>query len=105
MSIDPGTLNKRITLLRPELVDNGLQTVTECVADRAIWADVQYVSDREKYAAGAVGVDTELRVIVRYRAIEHDWQFDFKSIRYEIIGIAPSSKDESYLQLTAKRVK
>ena len=100
-----GKLNKRIDLLKPTVTDDGYQESTTWAKDRSVWANVAWVSDREKYAAGAIGIETVLRVTVRKTSINHDWRIKYDGIEYEINGITPMIDKEHFIQLNCARVK
>lgn len=106
MAIDPGKLDRRIEIYAPVIVDDGLnQRIEYSVLTKKVWAEIQYLSDRERFAAGAVNVDAELRFLIRKTTINHDWQVGHEAKRYSVVSIKPSSKDRSYLEITGALVR
>jgi|GEM_PF-6003777 len=98
--ITAGNLNKRIELLIPTIIDDGYQEKTEYTERRFVWAHVYFVSDMEKYRAGAVSVDAQVRFTIRQTAIDHNWRVRFDGKTYSVVGIKPALKNETFLEVT-----
>ena len=87
-----GLLDRRITILRAALVDDGLQNREgphEAIA--TIWARKMDVSDSERQRAGVVGAEITTRFQVRSsvvsRAITPKDRIRYGARDYEITGI------------------
>lgn len=99
-----GKLNKRITLLASTEVDDGYQTKTEYTPVKTLWANVYYVSDVERYRAGAVNINAMVRFTVRKMTISRDWIVLFDGDRYAITGYKPVLDDDHMMEITAGRM-
>lgn len=62
-----GALDRRITIERPALVDDGYQEREDWAPVATLWASYSAVSDGERFSAGAVRSDITARFRVRYR--------------------------------------
>ena len=98
--INAGKLNKRIELLIPTIIDDGYSTKTTYTETRSVWANVYYVSDIEKYRAGALNIDAQIRFTIRQTAIDHNWRIRFDDKTYSVVGIKPAYKAETFLEVT-----
>src|SRR5690606_21688709 len=67
--IDPGKLNRRLTLEAPTENDDGAGGVTRSYAAVGkLWASVEPRSGRGAVAAGALGATASHRIVIRYDA-------------------------------------
>ncbi|TWI38231.1 phage head closure protein [Paracoccus sulfuroxidans] len=63
-----GDLDRRVTLERRTLVDDGYQEVETWAPVAVLWSSYTAVSDGERWAAGSVQADITARFKIRFRA-------------------------------------
>lgn len=63
-----GDLDRRITIERPALVDDGYQETPDWAPVATLWASYHAISDGERFSGGAARSDITARFRVRYRA-------------------------------------
>lgn len=102
--IGAGKLDTRIDLHKPTVIDNGIEDVVAYVKEKTVWANIVWISDRERFAAGAVGIDTQLRITIRKTEIDHDYRIEYEGHTYAITGIKPAMKNKTMLEITAGKI-
>lgn len=101
--MNPGKLNKRITLVGsvPEKNEIG-QTVFKEKAVKTIWAKVEPVRGREYYEAQKIRTDTLYKFTIRYRAgVTPDMQVQYKGRVFEIQNIINPFEENVKLEIMA----
>lgn len=63
-----GALDRRITIERAALVDDGYQEVEAWAPVATLWASHAAISDGERWAAGAARAVVNARFVIRHRA-------------------------------------
>lgn len=105
-----GDLDRRVQFLRALLVDDGYQTRPGAYEPHGnrIWAARRFISDRERYAASTVGVDSVVRFTVRYSlftaAIQHTDRLVCDGRTYAITGIKDIGR-RVWIEITAAEVR
>ncbi|MGR3749587.1 phage head closure protein [Paracoccus sp. (in: a-proteobacteria)] len=102
--IGAGKLDKRIRLLAPVREDNGLEVIETMQPVATVWAGVDYLSDTERFRAGAVNSSASVRFTIRDREVQKTWQVQLRNKLYAIDGIKPSSRGDAFLEITAGEV-
>ena len=103
LRIDPGKLNRRLTLEAPVESADGAGGVTrshEAVA--TLWASVEPVSARAAVAADALGANVTHRIAIRYSAditLRHRFR-DGEAV-YRFVAIR--ERDKRFLDIDAER--
>ncbi|WP_444461616.1 phage head closure protein [Rhodobacter capsulatus] len=96
-------LNKRVALLSPQTVDNGLKSALAYQTVATVWANVKYASDAVRWRANAETPKTIIRVTIRKTSlqIDHKWRLRFGGADYDVDGIKPRYNDEQFYEITA----
>ena len=106
MLIDPGELDRRITIFRSEATDDGTATVegAPAVIGRR-WAKKTDVSDGERVRAGQQGQALTTRFLVRSdaltRTITGKDTLECRGVRYSVTGTKESGEREDGIEITA----
>lgn len=100
-----GSLNRRLTLLRPVAEKDKLgATVVAFVAVATVWASHLPIRDEERLRAAAVDATITDRFQIRrtsaVEAVAADWRLEFKGRPYEISGVKPVDGGQG-LEITA----
>lgn len=109
-SISAGNLDRIIQFLRADMVDDGYQSRPGAYVPHGekVWAALRYVSDRERYAAGTVGVDAVARVTVRYSSftagITHSDRLLCEGRVFGVVGIKETGRRQ-WIEITASEVR
>ena len=83
-----GDLDRRITVQRSVLVDNGYEEKPQWADLTTLWASHTAVSDGEKWAAGAVRTQITARFRVRYRPdITTKDRVSYDGRAYDIVAV------------------
>lgn len=101
--IDPGSLNRRLTLEAPVETDDGSGGVTRTYSAIAtLWGSVQPVSARGAVEADALGADVTHRIRIRYSAdITLRHRFRDGAIVYSIVALR--ERDKRFLDIDAEQ--
>ena len=108
--MNAGDLDRKVTFLRAEMIDDGYQTRQGpfVTYGPAVWAARRYISDRERYAANTVGVDAVARFTVRYSqftaGLTHSDRLECEGRIYGITGIKEVGRRE-WIEITASEVR
>lgn len=95
-----GDLDRRITLERRSLVDDGYQDVEGWAPFAVVWASHTAVSDGEKWAAGAARTDITARFRIRFRTdLTTADRVRYQGRPFNIVGIKEVGRRE-YLEIT-----
>jgi SPP1 family predicted phage head-tail adaptor len=91
MNIDPGRLNKRITLLHPVRTQDALgQAAITWQAVATVWAQALPLRSVERFAAAAVQQENTLKFRVRLRTdVDTTWRLEYQGRGYDITGVLP----------------
>lgn len=101
--IGAGDLNKQITIYNRTLVDDGRETTEVFAVSGETRAKIMYLSDGEKFSAGAIQHNISMRFIIRKRSITVNDQIEYNSERFNIVGI--KELGNMFLEITAGKVK
>lgn len=101
MNIEAGRLRHRVTLQRPEVLqDTHGDIINTWRTVATVWAAVEPLSAREFIAARSIQSKADTRITVRYRAdVQPDWRIVFRRRLYNIEGVLPD-KDSGFEYLT-----
>lgn len=102
--IGAGKLDKRIALLRPAVIDDGLRQKSTYTEVRTAFAQVQWVSDGERFSAGENARNTVLRITIRTNKtlpVDTSWRVTYAGKTYALTGVKPNAKDDAFIELTA----
>jgi SPP1 family predicted phage head-tail adaptor len=90
-AIDPGRLNKRVRLLRPERTQDAAgQPVTTWVLVVTAWAEVLPLRSVERLAAASVQQENTLKIRIRRRTdVDGTWRLEYEGRGYDITGVLP----------------
>ena len=104
MTIGTGKLDKRIAILKRQLVDDGYQTKEQWSELRKVWANVTFVSDRERLYADSIQRNVQVRFIIRTTdpEIDNTYRIRYKNKTYGIDGSKPI--DRFMTEITAGEV-
>lgn len=100
--MQPGQLNKRITLLKRSLVDTGTTKEGVFTPSHTIWAAIHWVSDGERIRANSVQRQTVIRATIRNtKALDINAvdRMSYSGVVYAIEGIKPIDNDK-FLEIT-----
>ena len=104
--MNPGELNKRITLQRPIITinENGFEEETwEDV--KTVWAAASNLYGREYYAAAAVQAENTVKFTIRYtEGIDSSMRILFKGKQYDITAIDNIKYQNRYMEIKALEV-
>jgi SPP1 family predicted phage head-tail adaptor len=104
--MNPGELNKRITLQRPIITinENGFEEETwEDV--KTVWAAASNLYGREYYAAAAVQAENTVKFTIRYtEGIDSSMRILFKGKHYNITAIDNIKYQNRYMEIKALEV-
>lgn len=89
MTIDPGTLNRRMTIRRRTIVDDPQWGPTEQWIDlRTVWAGIRYDSADEEFAAGQLYAKRIVTFTLRYTGdVSAVDRATCEGVEYDILGI------------------
>lgn len=106
MNINPGELNKKIQLLKPEITTNGngIQQ-TEWIPVRNCWAKFTKTSGTELVKANAEFAEEKARFLVRYSSIPIDTNMivRYAGEDYDIKYTNPYGDSHEYVELWTER--
>jgi SPP1 family predicted phage head-tail adaptor len=101
--IDPGRLNKRVTIEEKTETPNGqggFDTAWAAVAtDPDIWAEIVGLSGDEALQAGIERSVQQWRVTIRRRAITAKNRLDFKGSKFDIKSALPDPRADDAIVL------
>lgn len=96
-----GALDRRITIERAALVDDGYQQIEAWGPVATLWASHTAISDGERWAAGAARAVVNARFVVRYRAdITTKDRLIFKGRAFNIVAVKEIGRRE-FTEITA----
>lgn len=95
-----GKLNKRIELHKHSVVDNGRSDEDRWTFEKIIWACVEWVSDGEKYRAGALGIAATVRIIVRNTDITSKDRIIYGGQTFSLTSVKPVQGNSAFLELS-----
>lgn len=103
--IGAGKLDKRIQFMTLVKEDNGLEVVESYKsACGSVWAKADFLSDSERFRAGAVQSIASVRFTIRKREVSKTWRIRYGGTDYAIEGIKPFARDDAFLEITAGEV-
>lgn len=106
--IGAGKLDKRIALLQPVTIDDGLREKSTYTNVRTVWANVHWISDGERFRGGDNTRDLVIRFTIRTSKslpVDTSWLITYGGKTYAIISAKPNAKDDSFTELTASLSK
>jgi head-tail adaptor len=108
--IDAGELDRRVTVLRSEIIDDGFSATSgEPTPVGRRWAKKTDVSDGEKVAAAAQGRTLTSRFLVRWdsltAAITGDYHLECEGVVYEVTGTKEARGRRVGIEITAKALR
>lgn len=101
--VGAGELDKRIELFAMTLVDTGLSTNEVMSSVGSVWAKATPISDGERFRAGAVSYQLQMRFIIRNRQIDENFQIEYKGKRFAVYGI--KEIEGNFIEITAGLMK
>lgn len=104
--MNPGKLRHRVTFVQDQEVPDGMGGVTVQPVDVAtVWAAVEPLQGRERYAAQQVQAETSHRVTIRYRAgLNTAMRIRFQGRMFNILAIIDPEERREQLQLLCAEV-
>ncbi|MFT9848514.1 phage head closure protein [Aneurinibacillus sp. REN35] len=104
--MNPGKLNKRITLQRFEKTKDSEGIVTEAWNDVAtVWASAEPLRGREYFAAAAVNQENIVRFRIRYRpGVTSEMRVVYGGRLFDIKSVIDVNERHRELQLMAEEV-
>lgn len=96
--IGAGDLSERITFIVVTKVDDGYSTNNVYRDGDTVYANVRFVSDKEKFVANSIQQTINVRFIIRKREVKRDWRIRHNGIVYNITGYRPL--DKAYVEIT-----
>ena len=103
MTLAAGNLQHRITLQQQQMTVDPVtnEPITTWIDAGSVWANVHYLSSRERILSAASQLDTTGWVQVRQPSdVNETWRFIFKSKPHNIVGVRPDSDSTNeYLTL------
>jgi SPP1 family predicted phage head-tail adaptor len=105
MSLNPGELNRQITLQsKTDTIDaNGYDKPTWTDV-KTVWAAIKTTGSREFYAAQKQIAETTKVFKIRYTAVDSQMRIKYGNGIYEILGINNVNEANIELQISAKEV-
>lgn len=100
MAVSAGSLNKRITIKKRTIIDDGLAEKQTYTVDATVFASVNYIRDSERFLAGSVQRNASCRFVIRKRDVTHDDIISYQSRDYDIDGIKELDNG-AFLEITA----
>ena len=97
-NIHAGMLNERITFMTETLVSTGVGKKKQFSEGATVWANIRWVSDREKYRSNVIGQTIDIRVVIRAREVSKQNRVKYDGNVYEITAMRPLNKE--WLELT-----
>lgn len=95
-----GKLNKRIEIHKHTVFDNGRSEEDRWNLYKSVWASVDWVSDGEKYRAGALGIAATVRVIVRKTDITSKDRIVYGGQTFSLTSVKPVLGNSAFLELS-----
>lgn len=105
--MNPGQLNKRITIQQESATQNSFGEPTGTWSDIAtVWASINPIVGKEYFAAETVKSEVSHKIKIRYKAgITPDMRVKFGSRYFQIIGPPINFKEQNVeLQLMCKEL-
>ena len=104
--MNPGRLNRRVTLQRQETARDAVGQAKPLWTDVAmVWAAVLPLRGREYFESAKVNSEITVRIIIRYRAdVKPSWRVVSGGNGYDIVEIINPADGKRELQLMCKRV-
>ncbi|WP_296969169.1 phage head closure protein [Tepidanaerobacter sp. EBM-38] len=104
--MNPGELNKRITLQRPIITINERGFEEETWEDvKTVWAKVTNLHGREYYAAAAVQAENTVKFTIRYlEGVDTTMRILFQGKHYDITAIDNIKYQNRYMEIKALEV-
>lgn len=105
--MNPGKLNKRITLQRFEKIKDSEGIVTEAWNDVAtVWASAEPLRGREYFAAAAVNRENTVRFRIRYKPdVSSDMRIKYDGRFFDIQSVIDVNERHKELHLMAEEVQ
>jgi SPP1 family predicted phage head-tail adaptor len=104
--MNPGKLNKRITILEQVATQNGYGENDHTWAETVtLWANVRTLTGRALFQAQQVQAEISSKVIIRYRSdIKSNMRIKYGSRTLEIIFPVNMNEENRYLELSCKEL-
>jgi SPP1 family predicted phage head-tail adaptor len=103
--MNPGKLNKRITILGQPTGKNTYKTPNDGGLIAVVWANVRTLTGRALYQAQQVHAEINSKVIIRYRNdIKANMRIKYGNRTLEVIYPVNMNEENRYLELSCKEV-
>lgn len=101
--IGAGELDKRISILVEQKVDNGLGVKSEYAPVATVWAKATPISDGERFRAGSYAYQLQMRFIIRKREVSNTSRIQYGSKIFAITAV--KDIEGHFIEITAGSIK
>lgn len=107
MTLNPGNLNRRVTIQTPTTTPDGMGGYTESWAEASGWAAIWFLGGAERLEAMKMDAPPEARVRMRYEwkgSVTAASRLVHDGVTYEVVSEPWQSQDRTFVEFMVRRV-